>query len=244
MLFKFEEEFYKQYGVSADFSGHPLLDIARPMMRKKDFFTRYNLSLTKTTIALLPGSRNSEVKYILPVMLSASSLIKKEIADIQFIIAKSTQVDWDIYKNLICKFKTNCEVIEGLTYDCLESSDFALVTSGTATLETAIIQKPFLIIYRMNFLNYLLYRPLVKLSFIGIVNIISGRKIIPEFIQFNARPEKISQEAIRILKNPSEIEHIKSELAKVKASLGEKGASSRAAQTVLSFLNNQGHPIC
>ena len=127
----------------------------------------------------------------------------------QFIIAKSPQVDWPVYQKLIEKSGIDVKIAEGKTYDCLNICDLALVTSGTATLETAIMQKPFLIVYKMNLLNYLLYRPQVKIPFIGIVNIIAGGKIISEFIQFKATPQNIANEALRILGNPAELERIK-----------------------------------
>lgn len=236
VLFKFEEDFYKKYGVSVDFAGHPLLDIVRPSMKKEEFCRKFSLAPNKTTIALLPGSRKSEVKKILPVMLKSAGLISKKIKNIQFVIAKSPQVDWDVYNHLTNHQKFELETVEGKTYDCLDVSSFALVASGTATLETAIMQKPFAVIYKMGLLNYLLYRPQVKVPFIGMVNIVAGKKIVPEFIQFSATPEKISAEVLNILHNPSEIQRIKEDLARVRASLGEKGAASRAAQIILDFL--------
>jgi lipid-A-disaccharide synthase len=114
-----------------------------------------------------------------------------------------------------------------------------MVASGTATLETAIMQKPFVIVYKMDLLNYLLYRPQVKLPYIGMVNIVAGRKIIPEFIQFRARPDRIAHEVLKILKNPSQIEQMKTGLSQIKSLLGEKGASLRAAQIVLTFLSKR-----
>jgi len=236
VLFKFEEDFYKKYGVSVDFAGHPLLDIVRPSMKKEEFCRKFSLAPNKTTIALLPGSRKSEVKKILPVMLKSAGLISKKIKNIQFVIAKSPQVDWDVYNHLTNHQKFELETVEGKTYDCLDVSSFALVASGTATLETAIMQKPFAVIYKMGLLNYLLYRPQVKVPFIGMVNIVAGKKIVPEFIQFSATPEKISAEVLNILHNPSEIQRIKEDLARVRASLGEKGAASRAARIILDFL--------
>ena len=239
VFFKFEEEFYKKHGINADFIGHPLLDIVKPSLGKTDFVAKFNLSPSKTTIALLPGSRKSEIDYILPVMLEASLLITKDIPDCQFIIAKSPQVNLDIYNRKLQNFNLNIKIIEGSTYDCVKAADFCLVCSGTATLETAILQKPFAVIYKMNLLNYLLYRPQVKVPNIGMVNIVAGKRIVPEFVQFQATAQNISQEVLRILKNPAEIELMKNNLAQVKSSLGEKGASERAARIIVDFLNSR-----
>lgn len=242
VLFKFEEEFYKRYGIDAVFVGHPLLDIVKPVMDKKEFLNKLNLSESKTTIALLPGSRKEEIKNILPVMLEASILMHKNMANIQFVLAKSLQVDMDIYARIISGANIDLKIIEGKTYDCLNIADFCLVASGTATLETAIMQRPFVVVYKMNLPNYLLYRPQVKVPYIGMVNIVAGRKIVPEFIQFGANPKKIAEQVLKILQNPARIEQMKNGLAQVKSLLGEKGASLRAAQILLNFLGTSFNP--
>jgi len=236
VLFKFEEEFYKKYGIDAEFVGHPLLDIAKSVMTKEEFFKKFRLLESKITIALLPGSRQQEIENILPIMLNTALLIQKKIKNTQFIIVKSPQVNWEIYNRKIHGLDMDLEIIEGRTYDCLNAADFCLVCSGTATLETAIMQKPFVIIYKMNLLNYLLYRPQVKLPYIGMVNIVAGKKIIPEFIQFQATPKNISEQTLKILKDPVQIERMKNNLTQIKTCLGENGASYRAAQSIVNFL--------
>jgi lipid-A-disaccharide synthase len=237
VLFKFEQEFYRRFGIDAEFVGHPLLDIVKPTTGRKEFLTELGFSRLKTTIALLPGSRKQEIEHILPVMLKTSLLITEHLPDAQFVIAKPPQVDLNIYSRIMDNLKLNLRIVEGKTYDCIEAADFCLVASGTATLETSILQKPFAVIYKMNVLNYLLYRPQVRVPYIGMVNIVAKRKVVPEFIQFKARPKKISKVVLRILNNPSEIQRMKSDLAQVKSSLGEKGASHRAARIIVDFLN-------
>ena len=234
VLFEFEKDFYRQRGITAELVGHPLLDVVKPTMEKDEFFKKFGLAGAKTTVALLPGSRGAEIKNILPVMLESAELLDKEIENIQFIVAKSLHVDAQIYAQIAKRHKTiSLHIIEGLTYDCLNAADFSLVASGTATLETAIMQKPFCVIYKMGLLNYLLYRPQVKLPFIGMVNIVANKKIIPEFIQFNASAEKISAQAAKIIKNPSLSDAMKKDLASIKSRLGEKGAALRAAKIIL-----------
>lgn len=236
VLFKFEKEFYKNYGLDVDLVGHPLLDIVKPSMDKKEFLATFGLSENKTIIALLPGSRKQEIKNILPAMLGAAKIISQKIPSIQFVIAKVPQADMNIYKEIFNNANLNLKIIEGKTYDCLNAANFSLVASGTATLEAAIIGNPFAVIYKMSLLNYLLYRPQVKIPFIGMVNIVAGKKIIPEFIQFNATPKQIAEEALRILNNAPDINRIKNDLAQVKASLGEKGAGLRAAKIIANYL--------
>ncbi|MFA5725536.1 MAG: lipid-A-disaccharide synthase [Candidatus Omnitrophota bacterium] len=235
VLFEFEKEFYRKQGVDADCVGHALLDIVRPGIEKDELLHKLSFAKDRPVIALLPGSRKQEIKKILPVMLKAGQLIHKKI-NAQFVIAKPNQTSWGIYDRIIKKFNIEVKFVEGKTYDALNIADFALVCSGTAVLEAAIMQKPFLIIYKMGLLNYLSYRPQVKIPYIGIVNIVAGKKIIPEFIQFNASPEKISAKTLEILSNRVESERMRSELSAVKSSLGQSGAATRAAKIVVDFL--------
>ncbi|MDO8662159.1 MAG: hypothetical protein Q7K98_02910 [Candidatus Omnitrophota bacterium] len=263
VLFEFEKGFYKKHGINADCVGHPLLDIVKPCIDKEELRAKLNFSPEKTTIALLPGSRKQEISKILPVMLKVAALINKKI-NAQFLIAKAPQADWKIYDRIInrshceegearrsnhkneiaslpsvARNDTSCnflKILDGKTYDALNIADFALVCSGTATLETAIMQKPFLIIYKMGLLNYLLYRPQIKIPYIGIVNIIAGKKIIPEFIQFGASPKKIAQKTLEILNNRVKLENMRADLAAVKSSLGQSGASARAAKIIIDFI--------
>ena len=172
-------------------------------------------------------------------MLKSCELINQTRKGTQFVIAKSPNVDLDIYTRMISQVNIDLEIIDGKTYDCLNIADFCLVASGTATLETAIMQKPFVIIYKMNLLNYILYRPQVKVPYIGMVNIVAGRKIVPEFVQFGASPDKISGQTLQILQDPSRIEQMKNNLLQVKSLLGEKGASLRAARIILDFLEKK-----
>ena len=236
VVFRFEEEFYKKYGVKVKFVGHPLLDITKPSLSRHEFYNRFSLYENKITIALLPGSRNQEIKNILPIMLKAASLMHQKIPLLQFVIAKSSQVEWGIYNRLTAGTDLDLKIIEGFTYDCLNIANLALVASGTATLETALIEVPFMIIYKMNLLNYLLYRPQVKVPHIGMVNIVAGKEIIPEFIQFQAKPEKIADEALKILQDPTRRNEIKNGLKETVKLLGEKGAARRAAETILELV--------
>ena len=236
VLFKFEEEFYRQHGIKANCVGHPLISLVQPTLEKQKMLSNLKISSNQKVIALLPGSRKQEIKMLLPLMLKTAQLINKEIPDTKFIIAKSPNLDIQIYQKECKKYALNLKIVDGKTYDCLNIADFCLVCSGTATLETAIMQKPFVIVYRMNLLNYLLYRPQIKIPYIGMVNIVAGKKIVPEFIQFNARPEMISRAALDFLQKLELAKQMLKDLAYVKSSLGEPGAAERAAKLILEFL--------
>ncbi|MCM8762867.1 MAG: lipid-A-disaccharide synthase [Candidatus Omnitrophica bacterium] len=236
VLFKFEKDFYKQYGMEVDFVGHPLLDIVKPTQTKEEFLKKYGISLEKKCILLMPGSRKSEILNILPVMKQVAFLLKRQLPEVEFLIAKPKNLELALYKEILKDAGLDFKIIEGLPYDCLNASDFCLVASGTATLETAIMQKPFVIIYKMGTLNYLLYRPQVKLPFIGMVNIVAGKRIIPEFIQTRARPKLIADYVVHTLNNPARLTQITQNLAQIKILLGEPGASKRAAKIILDFI--------
>jgi len=169
-------------------------------------------------------------------MLGAARLIKEKFATAQFLIAQVPGVDTALYNRIIDTAGVKATLAQGKPYDCLHASDFALVCSGTATIETAIMETPFCIVYKMGLLNYLLYRPQVKVPYIGMANIVARKKIIPEFIQFRATPEKIAAEAISILESPKRRAEMEKELARVKSLLGAPGAALRAAKIIYGLL--------
>ncbi|MBU1125246.1 MAG: lipid-A-disaccharide synthase [Candidatus Omnitrophica bacterium] len=236
VFFRFEEEFYESHGIKVECVGHPLLDIVKPSMEKKEFLATYGLSDAKTTIALLPGSRHTEIQHNLPVMLQSARRIYQYKRDVQFVIAKTPQMSFDIYNTIIGGPNINITIVDAKTYDCVSAADFCLVASGTATLETAILGTPFCIIYKIGALNYLLYRPQVRVPHIGIVNIIAGKEIVPEFIQSQATPRKISDFVLKTLQTPPEMQRIKESLTQVTSDLGEPGAAGRAATIILDTL--------
>jgi lipid-A-disaccharide synthase len=239
VLFKFEEEFYRKRQIQATCAGHPLIDLVKPVSEKQDFLDSFGINPAKKIVALLPGSRKQEIKLILPLMLKSARLINKEIADTQFIIAKSPNLDTRIYLKECKNFALDLKIVDGRAGDCLNIAQASLVCSGTATLEATIIAKPFVIVYKTNLLNYLLYRPQVKIPYIGMVNIVAGKKIVPEFIQFGARPEIIAKSIIELLSDPLSANRMSQNLKTVKDSLGQPGASVRAAKLILDFLRQQ-----
>lgn len=236
VFFKFEEELYKTYGVTCEFVGHPLLDTVKPSRRKEETIKTYHLSPDKITIALLPGSRSIEVRTLLPVMVKAARIIDDHISGTQFVIAKYPELPEAFYEDISKKTGLDIKVISGDIHNLLAASDFAIVASGTATLETAIIGTPLVIIYKANLLTYMVFKFVATVSCLGIVNIIAGRKIVPELLQYAATPDKIAEVVISILSDPKESALMRENLSNVKASLGIAGARYRAAQAVAKLL--------
>ena len=238
VIFEFEKEFYAQFGIEAEFTGHPLLDIVHPSMNKEDFLKSFGLGENSPIFSLLPGSRVAEIKNILPIMLESAKLIQEKIPAAQFIISKAGNIDKNVYALILSRYKLEIKLIESRQYDCLNAADFVLVCSGTATLETAIMRKPNVIIYKMGLLNYLLYRPLVKIPFIGMENIVAGKLVAPEFIQFKAKPKAIAAKVVEIFQDKKQYELTRNELAGIKEKLGEPQGPLRAAKSVLALINS------
>jgi lipid-A-disaccharide synthase len=233
VFFKFEEELYKREGVDVECVGHPLLDIAKPGLSREEFLNKHGLSGDRKTVALLPGSRAMEVKALLPVMARTSEMLERKAGRLQFLVAKYGALEKNIYNSIIEDRSLDMTVVENETYDMLAASDFAIVASGTAALETAIIGTPFVITYKTSLLNYLICRPFVKTPFLGLVNVISGKEVVPELIQFNATPQKISDKVFEILSSPDRMSAMRETLKGITSSLGASGASLRAAKAIL-----------
>lgn len=236
VFFKFEEELYKTYGINAEFVGHPLLDTVKITLPRQEFLKKYGLSPAKTTVSLLPGSRALEVGSLLGIMTSAAGLIQKNIGEIQFMVSKHPDLLATLYEDPARGSGLDLKLIEADTYNMVGASDFAIVASGTATLETAIIGTPLVVIYKASPITYILYKIVADIKFLGLVNIIAGREIAPEFLQYNATPEKISAKVTELLRDPRKLAEIREELARVKSSLGTPGASLRAAKAILPLL--------
>lgn len=246
VFFDFEERIYKDIGMDVSFVGHPLIDIVKgntetrlqPTHHPPDFVGP--LQRPETRIALLPGSRYNEVKKHLPIMLKSAVLIYNKLPNAKFILFKYPNLALD---SIVSSIPQCLTIIEDDIYEALSSSDLAIVSSGTATLESAILGVPMIIIYKTSFLSYLIGRCVVKIQDIGLVNIVAGKRIVPELIQYNAIPERIAKEALRILQDKERQGIIRKELAEVKLKLGFPGASSRAAYEVLKFLRQPLHNI-
>ena len=236
VFFKFEEELYKKHDIDVQFVGHPLIETVKPSIRKDDVLKKYSLSASKPVIALLPGSRTMEVKTLLKIMIGAAGLIEKELPGAQVLIAKYRNLPLELYESAVKDSKVNVRICDSDAYNILSAADFAIVASGTATLETAIIGTPFILTYRTNIINYIAYKIVAKSKVLGLVNWIAGKVIVPELLQYDATPEKLAKAALEILRDESKKSAMIAELKKVRDSLGSLGASSRAAQAILPYL--------
>ena len=238
VFFKFEETLYKEHGVNVSFVGHPLLDMVKTTSKKEAILKKLGIEKDFKVIGLLPGSRESEIKNILPVMLESAKLILNTFNQkIRFVLPMAATVNKQYVKQRIKNSGVDVIAVENDTYNAVSVCNCAMVTSGTATLETALLNVPMAIIYKANFLNYILTKHLIKLPYIGLVNVISGKHVVKEFLQYEATSEKIADYMKRLITDEKLIDKMKQEFLAIRLSLEEPGAVTRAAKEVADFLN-------
>ncbi len=238
VILPFEEPLYRQSGVKASFVGHPLLDVVSVSSSRGKTLRRFGLREDVTTVALLPGSRKGEVTRLLPDMLRAARIITEKIPPVQFLLPLADTLDEAWMKARIAETDSSLEIslIHGATYDAVAAADVAVVVSGTATLETALLGTPLIVIYKVSALSYLIGRMLISVDYIGLVNIVAGKSVAPELIQHEANPERIAAEVLSILSDGDRRKEIKAEFLQLREKLGQPGAAGRAADLALTLL--------
>ena len=236
VFFPFEVPLYESAGVDVEWVGHPLLDIVKPALSKEEALQRFGLDPQKRIIGLLPGSRIHEVERLLPPLLASAHLLHNEISGLQFVIPLAPGFTETTFSPWMRKSSVPVKLIEDWTYDVMNISELLITASGTATLEGAILGKPMIIIYRVSLLSSWVGRALIRVNHIGLVNLVAGKEIAPELIQKDVNPERIAEEALRILRDSALRQRIVESMAGVRQSLGEPGAAQRAAHIVTSML--------
>ncbi len=234
VILPFEKEFYKKFDYDVDFVGHPLLDAIEQensnAAEKKNWKNKNNLD-DKPIIALLPGSRKQEIAAMLPMMLSVTGIFTQY----QFVIAAAPSVPKNFYESLITG--KNIPLLVDQTYSLLVNSEGALVTSGTATLETALFEVPEVVCYKGGNISYMIARSLVKVKYISLVNLIMDREVVKELIQRDLNASNLENELRKIL-DPVNREKMKADYRSLKQKLGGKGASANAARLMIEYLRS------
>jgi lipid-A-disaccharide synthase len=231
-ILPFEERFYEGTGVSARFVGHPLADRPAPGTPER-YRAELGLPPSRTTVALVPGSRPSELKRLFPAMLDAAERIRKARPDAQFVVPVAPTLAREQLAPYLASHSTlEVKLVDGHTEEVVGSSDAALVKSGTSTLETALMLRPMVVVYRLSWLSYLVGRLLVRIAHFALVNILAGRGLVPELLQRAASPERMAAEIERLLGDRAAREEQLRGLREVRDSLGEPGAARRVAEEV------------
>lgn len=213
-IFPFEEDFFRRYGVPVTYIGHPLARIVKSSLDRNEFCEKFNLPRDRRIVTLLPGSRRGEVERHMPALLDAAHLIGKRHS-VSFILALPTQFGaektsfWERIR------ASSIQVIEGFTWDALAQAELALAASGTVTVEAALLGVPMVTFYRVNALSWIVGRWLVKAPFLSMVNLVAGRRVVPELIQDEMTGERIAAEAVRLLEDEASRVTMRADLAEV-----------------------------
>lgn len=238
VVFPFEEKFYKDKGVDAEFVGHPLVRELKEYnyLPKEEMIKKLNLLPDKEILLLLPGSRKHEVEDIFPQIYSAAKKISENF-NLQIVVACASSVDESLLREVVPE--NDYKIVAGYTYDLMKHSKLGIIKSGTSTLEAGLLNLPMIIVYKTSPLTYLIGKTLVKLENIGIVNILLGKTLLPELIQNDVTPEKIFSEAKNILNDSAKYNSIRNELNKLWELLGNQNAAENTAKKIYQLMNEK-----
>jgi lipid-A-disaccharide synthase len=239
VIFPFEEKIYRDAGVPVDYVGHPLVDVVRPSMTRNEFAARHGFDPERLIVALLPGSRRNEIAQNYPRIVEACELLAREVrasGGLQFAHAAAPGLGADLFESHGRRRGVEIKRIEGSAYDTLAAADCAIVASGTATVEAALLGTPMVVVYRVAPVTAAILRRMLKTPFISMVNLVAGRRLVPELIQDDFTPAAVAAEVRYLLESSDGRDEMKAGLAEVRARLGSGGAIERAADVFARML--------
>lgn len=236
VIFHFEEPLYREAGVPVSFVGHPMLDRLRDIPTREEARRQLGCAGTDVVVGLLPGSREGEVHHHLPVLKAAVDRMAHAVPGIRFLLAVADSLPPRLVETLLEGTNARIQPLSGHTYQVMRAADLLITASGTATLEAGLLGTPMVIIYRVSRLTYWAGKLLVDVPFIGMVNLVAGRQVVPELIQDDVTPDRVAKTALELLQNPEALGAMRERLQAVRGKLGEEGASLRAAREVLKTL--------
>ncbi|MEE9182408.1 MAG: lipid-A-disaccharide synthase [candidate division NC10 bacterium] len=240
IIFPFEEALYREAGVPVTFVGHPMLDRLRDVPTRDEARRQMGCDASDLIVGLLPGSREGEVRHHLPVLIKAVAQIAQAKPEAQFLLAVAESLSPRLTESLLQGSDTCIRTLRGQTYQVMRAADLLITASGTATLEAGLLGTPMIIIYRVSRLSWWAGRLLVDVPSIGMVNLVAGKRVVPELLQRDLTPERVAKTAVELLHSPTALGAIREDLQEIRGRLGEEGASQRAAQEVLKTLQETG----
>lgn len=232
-IFPFETKVYEEAGADISFVGNPLLDNVKPSMTKEQAYAFFAVNPDDDNILLLPGSRKQEIAKMLEPMLSAGKIISRQRKHVKFFLPVAPGIDAVQIEQKIKETGLNVRLCHEKTYDLMNCCDFAIATSGTVTLEAALMGLPSVVLYKMSSFTYRIAKLFVKVKFFSLPNILADEKILPELLQDEVNGEKIAAEAGRMFKDTKTVKEIKQKLAQIKLKLGSPGVAERTAELIL-----------
>ena len=238
VILPFEAAFYERAGVPVTFVGHPMLDMVQVSMNREQAAASFGLDPSRKIVGLFPGSRNSEIERLLPVIIDTAKLLKKRFPGIQFVVPIASTLSRDDLAPQILAAGIEVTFTDDRIHDLIRACDAVVSVSGTVTLEIALIGTPMVIIYKLSPLTYMLAKRLVKIEHIGLCNIVAGETVVKELIQHEATPARISAEIEKILENELYANGIKQKLSAVRSQLKRGGASANVARLAISVMES------
>lgn len=235
VVFPFEVAFYEAHGVKVKFVGHPLLDSIKPTRGRESVLGEHGLDVKEPTIALLPGSRHGEVSRHLPAMLAAAQRLRKERA-VQFLCVCASTISATEIQTALDRSGLKIPVVTDNRYDAVSAADLVWTASGTATLETALLGKPMIVVYRLSWISYLLARLLVRVDHIGMVNLIAEERLVPELIQHEVTAGRLAEESRLLLDDKTLRATMIEKLTRLRERLGAPGAAERVADLAFAMM--------
>jgi lipid-A-disaccharide synthase len=233
VILPFEARLYERAGVRCTFVGHPLLDSVAPHYDKTALRRRYQLRESAPVVGLLPGSRAAEVTMLLPLLLETAAQTAAREPATQFLVAQAASIDDHLLNRLLEDSPVRVQIVKDQASEVMAASDLLVVASGTATLQAAVIGTPMILVYKTTLPTYWVARLLIRVKWIGLVNLVAARTIVPELIQDEANAERLIGEVRALLNDREAYNRMKDGLREVRHALGEPGASRRAARVVL-----------
>jgi lipid-A-disaccharide synthase len=239
VILPFEAALYHEARIDAEFVGHPLLDLVRPTGSKADACARCGLDPAAPVVGILPGSRRSELYYLLRPMLEAAAQIRTQMTACQFILPLADTLQPADVQGALETAPLPVRLVQRQTYDVMQAADVLVVASGTATLEAALLGTPMVIVYKAHLLTYLLARLVMRVSRIGLPNVIAGRAIVPELWQSEVTANNLATSALTLLTQTERATAMRMELAALRGQLGAPGVPERVAGGILRYLEAQ-----
>ena len=236
VIFPFELDFYHRHHVPVRFVGHPLADEVHASAGREALCAEFGLDSERPVVGLFPGSRQSEVKRLMPIIVETAKQLKQHKPDIQFLLPVASTLQPDIFNAYMDSETPPIKMLENRSYDVMAACDAIVTVSGTVTLEIALIGTPMVIINRISALSYFIAKQMVNVDHIGLCNIVAGKRIVTELIQYDAKAEKISAEIMKILTQDAYRQSIRNELQKVRTRLSSEGDVTDLATLTIELL--------
>jgi lipid-A-disaccharide synthase len=251
VIFPFEADFYRARGVAVEYVGHPFRETLPPLTDRRTFLAEHNLDPQALTLALLPGSRGSEIQRHLPTILEAAALIHQSIPETQFLLPLASTAPAGLVQSMIsgegvvgaglkpAPTALRLKIIPGQAYQALGAAHLAVVASGTATVEAALAGTPTVIVYRVSPFTFAVGRRLIRVEHVGMANLLAGDRMFPELIQEDFTAARLAREVLNLIQDPERLLALRRGLAAVIRRLGGPGASRRAARVAVALMGSR-----